>query len=138
MHGSINKNWTHHSPNGINNEIIPAIMVIAERPVIQMMLKCESCSSLFVIFFMNCKKRTPHIQLRNDIYIHARSVVSIIYFFIPVTIIERLVLFPNNLSMAFAMGFAITWSECSPSGSLLAIVLTFIFGKRYCISKCTR
>src|SRR5215204_7178094 len=60
MQGAINKNCTHHSPNGMNNERIPAITVMAERPVIQMMLKYGACNSLLVIFFMNCKKRTPH------------------------------------------------------------------------------
>src|SRR4029079_12425209 len=64
--GMINKNCTHHSPSGMNNERIDAITVMAERPVIQMRLKCGSCNSLFIIFFMNCKKRMPHNQLRNE------------------------------------------------------------------------
>src|SRR5204862_7565849 len=65
--GMINKNCTHHLPSGINNERVPAITVMAERPIIQMMLKCGNCNLLFRIFFMNCKKRMPHIQLRNEI-----------------------------------------------------------------------
>src|SRR6478752_3796449 len=58
--GRINKNCTHHSPSGMNNERVPAITVMTERPVIQMMLKWGSCNSFLVIFFMNCKKRMPH------------------------------------------------------------------------------
>src|SRR6187397_2399357 len=63
-HGMINKNCTHHSPSGMNRERVAAITVMAERPVIQIMLKCGSCNSLIIIFFMNCKKRIPDIQLR--------------------------------------------------------------------------
>src|SRR6187402_1092280 len=59
--GMINKNCTHHSPRGMNKERVPAITVIVERPVIQMMLKCGSNSSFRVIFFRNCRKRIPHI-----------------------------------------------------------------------------
>src|SRR6186713_1166190 len=59
--GRINKNCTHHSPSGMNNERMPAITVMAERPVIQMMLKCGNCKSLLTIVFRNRKKRTPHI-----------------------------------------------------------------------------
>ena len=65
--GMINKNCTHHSPNQMNNERVPAITVMAERPVIQLILKWGSCDSFRVIFFMNWRKRMPHIQLRNEI-----------------------------------------------------------------------
>jgi hypothetical protein len=66
-HGMINKNCTHHSPNGMNNERVPAITVMAERPAMQIMLKCGSCNLFLVIFLMKWKKRMPHIQLRNEI-----------------------------------------------------------------------
>jgi hypothetical protein len=65
--GMINRNCTHHPPSGMNNERIAAITVMAERPVIQMILKCGSCNSFRVVFFMNWRKRMPHIQLRNEI-----------------------------------------------------------------------
>jgi hypothetical protein len=51
----------------MNNERVAAITVMAERPVIQMILKCGNCNSFLVIFFMNWRKRMPHIQLRNEI-----------------------------------------------------------------------
>jgi len=51
----------------MNNERVAAITVMAERPVIQMILKCGICNSFRVIFFMNWRKRMPHIQLRNEI-----------------------------------------------------------------------
>src|SRR6188768_2196882 len=65
--GIINKNCTHHSPNGMINERVPAITVMAERPVMQMMLKCGSCNFFRVVFLMKRRKRMPHIQLRNEI-----------------------------------------------------------------------
>src|SRR6478752_6096948 len=64
--GTINKNCTHHSPSEMNNERMPAITVMAESPIIQMMLKCGICKSFFVIFLIDCKERMPHIQLRNE------------------------------------------------------------------------
>jgi len=75
--GKINKNCTHHSPNGMNNERILAKTVMTERPVIQMMLKWGRCKSVFATLII-FKKRTPHVQQRKVIKIHASRVVSIV------------------------------------------------------------
>jgi hypothetical protein len=76
--GMINRNWTHHSPSGMNNDKIPAIIVIMERPEMQIMLKCGSSVLLPVVLFTSWKKRMPHVQQREVIYNHASKVVSII------------------------------------------------------------
>jgi len=67
MQGIIKKNCTHQLPNGMINESMAAIIVIAERPVIQMILKCGNLRSAFVILLISCKKRTPHVQQRKVI-----------------------------------------------------------------------
>jgi hypothetical protein len=64
----------------MNSDNMPATIVITERPVIQIILKCGKVISVSVILFIKCKTRMPHVQQRKLIYNHANRVASIIIF----------------------------------------------------------
>ena len=78
--GIIKMNWTHHSPSGINKDSAPAIIVIVESPITQIMLKCKRGSSFFEDPFSKVIVSIPHVQQRNVTYNQAVRVTNIITF----------------------------------------------------------